>query len=88
MEGLSSWASAVILFASQLALNWIRAINIDHITHKKLGKGLASTNALAGVYLITTALGIRSIYMMDPIPLVGYFMGCSLGYWVAVRRGK
>lgn len=87
MDEIGSWASAAVLFASQLALNWIRALNIEHITKKSLGKGLLSTNALAAVYLITTAFGIRSIYEMDPIPLIGYFAGCSIGYWMAVRRG-
>ena len=86
MENLNSWASAGILFLSQLALNWIRAVNIEHITKKSFGKGLVSTNLLAGIYLITTAVGIHSVYTMDVIPLVGYFLGCSLGYWMAIRK--
>jgi len=83
---LSSWGSALVLFFSQLALNWIRALNIQHITKRSIGKGLASTNVLAGFYLIATALGIRSVYELDPIPLIGYFLGCSLGYLLSLRR--
>jgi hypothetical protein len=88
MDFIGSWESALILFSAQLILSWVRAVNILHITKRSLWKGLASTNVLAGAYLLTAALGIRSLYELDPVPLVGYLAGASVGYYLAIRRNS
>tara|TARA_R100000656_G_scaffold104176_2_gene76317 strand:+ start:35739 stop:36002 length:264 start_codon:yes stop_codon:yes gene_type:complete len=86
LEHLSGWTAAVVLALSQILLNGLRTLNIKHITNRSIGKAVLSSNALSAVYLANTALGIKSLLEGDLIPFVGFFIGCTLGVWLALRN--
>jgi hypothetical protein len=82
------WYSAIIVLFTQVMMLYFRTINIFYTTQTNIFGAIWSGNANAIMWLLSMTIGMNSMINGQWQPILMYFVGGSLGTYLAIKIEK
>jgi uncharacterized protein YebE (UPF0316 family) len=78
---LNPWMSALIVFISQFVFLYLRTLNVMYTADRRVFLAILIGVGIGIAWLVSIAIGVKSVLNFEIPPLVAYLVGSALGTW-------
>jgi len=82
------WISGLIIFASQMVFLYLRTLNVIYTSERKIWLSILTGIGIGLAWLISIAIGVKSVLNLELVPIIGYLIGSALGTWLGFKTDK
>ena len=78
--------SAIVVLFSQVIFIYLRTINVIYTAERRLLPAILSGNGIGLAWLVSMSIGADSIMKGEPIPIIAFLLGGTLGTYFGIKK--
>ena len=86
LETLNTYQITGIIFVLQAVFIYFRTLNVYQIINKNRWGAVLSNTIISTCFFLSLALGIKSMFQGDILPVIAYIIGGCLGTYLGMLK--